>query len=357
MKNNFKKVFKVFTFAFAVVALFLLGIIAYGFITDYKPEPIEPITIHEGVESHSLKLNKDYNMVSFNIGYGALGKEQDFFMDGGKNSGAHSFDEVEHNTQFFSAYLEKEKFDFILLQEVDISGKRSYNVNQFDILKPADYYGMFAKNYDVKFVPVPFTRPMGGAVSGIATLSKAKPATSLRYSFDGKEMAIQQIFDLKRAFSLTTYPVENSDKQLVLINAHFSAFDKGGSIRKQQLAQMQKVLIEEQQKGNYVILGGDFNHELPGTDASSFVWTDPYPEWIMRLPEDFTPTHYTWAVDGQQASVRGVDKAYVPNNTFQAVIDGFLVSDNIQIVSVQGRGDFEFEHSDHNPVELKFILK
>ncbi|MDU7253332.1 MAG: endonuclease/exonuclease/phosphatase family protein, partial [Clostridium sp.] len=41
---------------------------------------------------------------------------------------------------------------------------------------------------------------------------------------------------------------------------------------------------------------------------------------------------------------------------FTAVIDGFLVSDNIEVISVKAHS-MDFKNTDHNPVNMKFKLK
>ena len=354
MKKTRDKVLKVFIIVLTIIIVTISGMLIFAFITDYRPKDITDLDIFPAEAQEPIVLNQPYRMVTFNIGYGALGEKQDFFMDGGKRSGAFNLEEVENNLSFVEHYISENNFDFILLQEVDTSGKRSYHIDQFNRLR-SDYNATFAKNYDVKYVPVPLTNPMGGASSGLVTLSKALPTSAQRHSFNGKEMAIKQLFDLKRAFSIHRYPLENQ-KDFVVINAHFSAFDPGGAIRKQQLAQMKSILIHEYQKGNYVILGGDFNHELPGTSSTNFSWSEPVPDWIMTLPDDFTPAGYHWAADANNPSVRALENAYVPNETFTAVIDGFIYSDNIEVINVKGQGRFDFKHSDHNPVELIFSL-
>lgn len=356
MKNLFKLLIKVVLSFLLIVLIVLGGFITYAFITDYKPEARIQLEIDQGTLKSTISTGKPYSILTYNIGYGALGKDQDFFMDGGSKAGADSYDEVITNMESINQFFITQNPDFAFFQEVDLSGNRGFDVNQYEFLRKDEYNGVYAPNYKVKYVPVPFTHPMGGAESGIVTLSKSVPNLSERYRFEGEEPMIKQLFDLKRAFSITRYPTDNG-KELVLINAHFSAFDEGGKVRVQQLAQMRNVLETEYEQGNYVILGGDFNHELPTTDAQDFTWTDTYPDWIMKLPEDFAPQGYHWGVDPTNPSVRAVDKAYRPQETFTAVIDGFLVSDNIEITQTKGHGTLNFEHSDHNPVTMIFTLK
>lgn len=354
-----KKIIKRISWGIGIIVSVLIlmagSIIGYAYFTEFSPEDIEDININFGTDNQKLIINHPYTMTTLNVGYGGLGKEQDFFMDSGKNSGALSLSEVENNMQAITQFVQNQDSDFLLLQEVDISGKRSYDVNQLAMLSDAQYSVAFGKNYDVKFVPVPFTKPMGGAISGIATMAKSQPTQSQRFTFAGKEPFVKQLFDLHRCFTITRYQTD-SGKELVLINAHFSAFDKGGSVRGQQLAQMKQVLIDEQQKGNYVILGGDFNHELPGTNSYNFQWEGDYPKWCFVLPDDFTPAHFNWATDGTSPTVRSSNTPYLEGISFVATIDGFLVSDNIQIEYVKTHGELNFEHTDHNPVELKFTL-
>lgn len=356
MKKHLKTIWKALLSLVLVIVIILGGLISYAFLTDYKPEPLTDLAIDKAHVQATLYTNKPYTLLTYNIGYGALGQDQDFFMDGGNKAGADTLEEVLLNMDGILSIFQDTNPDFALFQEVDLSGKRSFNVNQYDLLRNEGYHGIFAPNYKVKYVPVPFTHPMGGAESGIATLSKAEPLSSTRYQFNGKEPLVKQLFDLKRAFSVTRYPMDNG-KEFILINAHFSAFDKGGKVRVQQLAQMKEVLESEYNQGNYVVLGGDFNHELPTTDSHNFTWTDSYPDWIMELPEDFAPSGYHWGVDPANPSVRAVDKAYRPQETFMAVIDGFLVSDNIEIIDTIGLGTVDFKYSDHNPVTMTIKFK
>lgn len=357
MKKVLKMMIQIVIVVVVIVAVLLGGFIGYTYATSYKPVAIEVIEVETGDgKITTLQTNKDYKITTFNIGYGALGDEQDFFMDGGKNSGALSEEEVLTNMTAIDQFVESTNSDFVLLQEVDVEGKRSYNINQLDYFREDGYAIAYGINYDVFYVPVPITNPHGRAKSGIATLSHINPTAAARYDFDGEEPFPKGLFDLQRCFTITRYDAPNG-KELVIINAHFSAFDKGGQIRVQQLAQMKQVLIDEQELGNYVILGGDFNHELPGTSSDNFTWTDDYPTWCHIMDENFLPANYSWAVDGSAPSIRANNKPYIRGENFLATIDGFAVSDNIEIITVKTHGELDFINSDHNPVELVFKLK
>lgn len=350
MKKILKFISKVLLVVVLALGLFLGTVAA----TKYYPNKVEVLSVKDGNLNESISLGRDYSILTWNTGYAGLDKTQDFFMDGGKRSTAGSSKEVLDNLNNMNHAIDEISADFVLLQEVDKSGKRSFNVDQVDAYSRDYYFQSFATNYKNIYVPIPLSNPMGSVHSGIMTLSKAKPKDSTRYSFEGEEMFLIQMFELDRAFTITRYPV--NDKELVVINAHFSAFDKGGKIRKQQLNQIEIVLNEEYNKGNYVILGGDFNHELPGTDANNFTWTVDRPDWIQKFPDDFAPKGYKWPIDKQIPTVRSLEIPYTKGENFVATIDGFLVSNNIEVRKVKTY-DFNFEHTDHNPVLLTFRLK
>ncbi len=145
-------------------------------------------------------------------------------------------------------------------------------------------------------------------------------------------------------------------KELILINLHLSAYDKGGKIRKQQLDFLSSFLQEEYKKGNYIIAGGDFNHQIPGSEVSIFKTTEEWPEWLQSIPKDFQPEGFRWSFDEENPTARAVAKPYKKGETFTTIIDGFLISDNVEDISTKVK-NLDFTYSDHNPVILNFKLK
>ena len=333
----------------------LVGFLIYMTLTDYQPGEVEALATEN--TGAVLQINTAFSVMTFNIGYCGLDKEQDFFMDGGTGSRAVSREQVTANLQAVLGHLLNEKPDFILLQEVDTNSSRSYSVNEYDIIKKelSGYNSVFAVNYKVAWVPVPLVNPMGQVYSGLVTLSKYYTDSAVRYQYPGKEKWLRQLFELDRCFVESRISVENG-KDLILINSHLSAFDEGGKIRKQQLEYLKKHLLEEAAKGNYIIAGGDWNHVLPGTDPASFETSESWPFWLQNLPGDFMSEGFRWAADPAVPTIRTTRHKYQEKINFAAAIDGFLVSENIKIINVQARQLF-FENCDHNPVAGIFILQ
>lgn len=325
-------------------------------LTDYKPKEVINLDIKNNT-AEILKKGLPLSVMTFNIGYCGLDAGEDFFMDGGSRSRCTSLEQTLANLKNITSFLAAEKADLIVLQEVDVKSSRSYWVDQLTHLKKSlvGYGAIFAVNYQVPWVPVPLTRPIGAVMSGLLTFSRFNVQSAVRYRFPGSEAWPRQLAELDRCFIESRLPVEGG-KELVLLNSHLSVFDKGGRIRKLQLAYMKNRLLDEYEKGNYVIAGGDWNHGLPGTDPRLFKASMARPGWYVTLPEDFTPSGFAWVVDKSVPTVRNNASAYKEGENFVAVIDGFLVSPNVVIQRVTGH-NLAFQNSDHNPVSAVFVLK
>lgn len=349
----------------ALKALLALGIVfiivfsvflTYMTVYDYTPKEITALTI-ENNNNSVLSLGEPFSVTTFNIGYCGLDKDQDFFMDGGMQSRSRSKEQTELNLEAVTKFLLEANPEIILAQEVDMDSSRSYEIDEYAYFKVAfpHYSSTFGVNYLVSWVPVPFTHPMGKVKSGLATFIKFRTDEAYRYQYPGKEKWPRQSFELDRCFIENRIPVENG-KQLVLINSHLSAFDAGGNIRKQQLEYLQTHIMAEFTKGNYVIVGGDWNHVIPDSDPAAFETTESWPFWLQVLPESFSPEGFSWGVDPSVPTIRTNGKVYTEGQNFKAVIDGFLVSANVKIINVKGN-QLEFENSDHNPVSAIFELQ
>ncbi len=289
------------------------------------------------------------------IGYCGLDESMDFFYDGGKQV-RPSKDKVENSldrvTQFLS---DNDSLEFLLLQEVDISSKRSYRINEYEKIEQtlSDYQSFLGINYNVFFVPLPPTNPMGKVKSGLQSLSKFTPKSVTRFSFPGNYGWPMGVFMLDRCFLVSRYFVDNQ-KELLVINTHNSAYDDG-SLRKVQMAYLKNFLLKEYEKGNYVIVGGDWNQSPNGfkKEIKGHVFdNDNYAEIGPAYPSE----EWQWAYDESVPSNRRVTESYERGVTPTTVIDFYLLSPNIQQVSVRTI-DMDFKNSDHQPVLLKMLLK
>ena len=350
---------KTFRILFKVILLLILLIAGYFIfmtLTDYRPDEVTRLPV-ENNHDETLQLEEPVSVMTFNIGYCGLDDEQDFFLDGGTESRSESREKTLENLSGILRFTEANDSDIYLFQEVDIRSSRSYKINQYDRLSEEleGYASALALNYKVPWIPVPLTKPMGTVKAGLATFSRYTIKEAERYQYPGEESWPRQLALLDRCFLETRIPVENG-KELVLLNSHLSAYDKGGQIRKQQLDYLKKHILTEYNKGHYIIVGGDWNHLIPGTNPERFDTTQDWPEWLVKIPESFKPEGFQWVADSGVPTNRSVDRPYEKGINFLSVIDGFLVSPNVKVLSVKGFS-LDFEYSDHNPVQVHFILK
>jgi endonuclease/exonuclease/phosphatase family metal-dependent hydrolase len=349
--TTIKTIFKFLLILVLLLLSLLAAIIIYAVISDYKPKPV--ITEFTSEKPNILPDTATLTIMTWNIGYCGLDSKMDFFYDGGTKVITPRPQFIDNLNAVRSFIKQNDSIDFFLIQEIDKNSKRSYHFNEYDTLVKTlqGYNPEFATNYDVFFVPVPPSRPMGKVLSGLATYSRYTPATSVRYSFPGEYGFPKQLFMLDRCFLVNRYPLSNG-KELLVINTHNEAFDPG-QIRKAQMAYLKDFLISEYSKGNYIIAGGDWNQSPPDFKPSfseNKVNTDQ-----MMMEQDFLPQEWKWIYDNTIPSNRSVTAAYDPATTTTTVIDLFLLSPNVRDISAQCI-DLGFRNSDHNPVKIKVVL-
>jgi endonuclease/exonuclease/phosphatase family metal-dependent hydrolase len=148
------------------------------------------------------------------------------------------------------------------------------------------------------------------------------------------------------------YPLSNG-KELLIINTHNEAFDKG-NIRKTQMAYLKQFVENEYKDGNFVITGGDWNQTPPGFKKS--FESNVADTTNMAIPEGFMPEGWKWMYDNSNPSERSVVTAYDRANTPTTIFDFFLVSPNIEALSIKCI-NLGFSNSDHNPVIMSVRLK
>lgn len=360
-------------FLIVVLSLFLLLVIlvcSYMVYMNSSYYRIEDDLSLEVINNQKIILEKDteYSILTYNIGFGAYDQEYSFFMDvgtmkdgtvmTGKSSRGMSQENVLKNTKGSIHLINELATDFILLQEVDVKATRSYQINQKEMIENSlSHYGrVFALNFHAPYMLYPFYEPHGSVEAGLLTLSRYQISSAKRMSYPVDNGFFAKFFDLDRCFVITRYEVGN-DKELVLINNHMSAYDEDGIIRAKQLELLNAMMKQEYDQGNYVIVGGDFNHVL-NIDEEAFLSEQLVPSWVNSLSDEELP-------DGMKivnasnnlevATCRASDIPYIKGVNYMTILDGFIISDNI--VANAENIDADFMYSDHNPVKLTFKLK
>lgn len=350
-----------------VIFCYFIGLFVYGWISDWQPGP-EPMALAKDQNStKDLIQDTTLTLVSWNVGFGGLGAESDFFYDdqgiwySGSSMTRSPKNLVEKNLTGTLEFLKKhqESVDFFLLQEADMESDRSYNIRQYDAyLKTLPGFSAdFAVNYQCNRVPIPLLEPWnayGKVISGLATFSRYQPTEATRHQLPGHYPMPDRIFQLDRCAALHRYPTEKG-KDLVVINLHNSAYDPGDKIKAIQLPYLRDLALAEFAKGNYVILGGDWNQCPPHFRFDTFMPGNTQGYIQGNLPPDFFPEDWAFAYDPTIPTNRKARDPYEKGKTFETLIDFFLVSPNVRVKKVIGINQ-NFRFSDHQPILITVSL-
>lgn len=352
-----KKILKILLFVVLTLVVLVGAYVVYVLVTYYRVEDNLSLEVVNQAEGEA-KSDTDYSIISYNVGFGAYSADYSFFMDGGKHSWALSEDAVYTNIRGSIDILQEQTPDFILLQEVDKDATRSYHVDQTALFSEAfgEYQHTFALNYDSPFLFYPFTQPHGKSVAGLMTFSTCEIESGVRRSLP-IEKGFMKFIDLDRCYSIQRIPVDNG-KTLCLYNVHLSAYTSDGSIATEQLKLLIEDMAAEYAAGNYIVCGGDFNKDLLGNSAEIFGVAGDGQSWAKPFPFELLPEGFSLQAGAENPlpSSRTADKPYDPADAFVVVLDGFITSDNVEVIS-EGVLDTGFTYSDHNPVRMVFSLK
>lgn len=307
-------------------------------------------------EEAVIRKNTVYKIMTYNIGFGAYTPEFSFFMDGGKSSWAKDKESVLATVSNAGEMISEKNPDFILLQEVDVNGTRSYHVDQLALLNQfiKGYYYDYAQNYDSPFLMFPPWQPHGANEAGIVTYSRAEITDTMRRSLPISE-SFSKLVDLDRCYSISRIPLEEGGS-LCIYNMHMSAYGSSDEIREGQISMLVEDMKMDYENGNYVICGGDFNHDLKA-DAGSV----PEVSWAFPFPRESLPKGFSMAIDWADEeevlhnSCRTANEPYDEETAFTVTLDGFIISNNVKVVTYRNL-DNGYRFSDHDPVLMEFIL-
>ena len=347
-----KKVLKIIGIILGIIILIPVLFLAYLRVMMYEPEPVEAVEYTTG--SRTISVGDTLSVLTFNIGYAGYNAGEDFFMDGGKGVLPESRDAVTTNLSGISSIIKEEDCDITMLQEVDVDSRRSYHTNELAYLASSTGKARaFACNYDVVFVPFPIP-PTGKIYSGISTFTDLGVTEAQRIALPDAAAWYMSVAYMKRCLLVERIPVEGSEHELVIINHHLEAYTDEDK-RDGQMTILRDLIEEEYSKGNYVLVGGDFNQEFSANNNPPIISETG---WIPGIvTEEEIPDGFRIAAADNAPTCRSLEEPFVDNETSQVyIIDGFIVSDNLEVKLVEVH-DYGFVYSDHNPVRLEVRLK
>ena len=359
-----KKVLKLIGIVIIVLVVAAGALLGYLSLDEYKPDDIESIEI-AGNEGSEISSGQEHTIMTWNVGYGALGDNADFFMDGGKKVYSSDKARVNENIEAIAAQITQVNPDILFLQETDRDASRSYHIDEFQAIrdkasaKATQGQCLFAPNFKVAYVPLPVP-PIGKVYAGIGMMSAYKLDKAERYALPCPFTWPLRTINLKRCLEIARAPIQGSDKELVLINLHLEAYDEGeGKIA--QTNMLKEIMLNEVDKGNYCIVAGDFNQTFSNTDASMYPCLEGMWESGLIDTTQFG-SNIEFYADNSVPTCRSLDRPLVdatekdPQHFQYYMLDGYIVSSNVEVKEVKTL-DLGFKNSDHNPVVMKFSLK
>jgi len=337
-----------------IVALILASMVVFS-VLEFRPDDRMYVTI-EGNIDNIPAIGDSISIMTWNIGYGGMGKNADDFFEGGIKVFPSDQNTLVNNLENIKAEIQSIDPDITFLQSVDINSDRSYGMNEVEYLKAYDTDSQdesittesaFAYNFNTFYYPGPVPH-LGHVESGITTYSKYHMVNGERISLPTDYGFLNNMFYYKRCILVSRMPINGTDKELVLVNIHLENHETRSGASDQVMI-VENFLSEEIKKGNYVVCGGDFNAIFPGMqdkyqsgdDASEreIMEADLFDNMILKTGKN-APT------------VRSLDKSYTESNLDEMgyyVTDGFVVSKNIEVISCWVE-NLNFENAAHNPV-------
>lgn len=338
----------------SIFVLTFVGMFVFMMTTEFCP-----------VRSSQLEVNgngkpvnpdqREFTLLTWNIGYSGLGAASDFFYDGGK-----SVRTGKKQTEQYLGAIEKfisdnDSVDFMFIQEIDVHSKRSWRINEYERISAVlpRFSSAFATNYNCRYIPLPLTQPLGRVLAGLATFTRIKPDLATVQYFDAMFDWPLRMVLLKRCFMTMRFRLSNG-KDLVLINIHNSAYDSSGALRKRELFVLDSVAQKEFRSGNYVIIGGDWNNNPRGFKPAAIITGDAVTTVEPPIESGFFEG-WQFVFDSLCPTNRYLDIAYVKGKTRTTIIDFFIVSPNVEVEMIKTIR-LNFASSDHEPVAMKIKL-
>lgn len=363
MKKSIKRII-------TIVSILVIALVGYGiyvFTSWYRLPENLPLEVKRNIsgtyseEGLKVRVGEYYWFMTYDIGFGANRSDFGFFMEGGNSFRAKDKESVMAAVSAMGEIINNVSPDFVLMQEVDVDGTRSFHVDELALMNHfiRGYYYAYAQNYDSPFWFLPPWQPYGANESGLVTYSRAEITSAMRRSLPIAE-DLRKYTDLDRCYSVSRIPVETDEgesKTLYIYNVHLSAYAGNRQVREGQLAMLYEDMAKDYQRGDYVICGGNFGQDLKGSA------TDAVHEWAEPFDRDSLPEGFSLACDRTgdletilQDTARSVAAPYIEGEIDTVTLDGFIVSDNIA-VNYYHHMDWDYEFSNHEPAIMQLKLE
>ena len=181
--------------------------------------------------------------------------------------------DVTANMDSIVLFINTELPDILLIQEIDMSSKRSAYMNQVQYILDNTYfnYGAYASMWDAEIIP---SDGLGKVDVGNAILSRWEitDAERIKLPLRTDQDALTQYFYLRRNI-LKAKIVLPILEDFYVVDIHATAFATDDTKQK-HIDKYKEVLDELNDQGAFFVTGGDLNSIPPGADSRDFCIED-----------------------------------------------------------------------------------
>ena len=290
-------------------------------------------------------------VTTWNLGYSGLGFDSDFVADGGRRYLPPSQCAVRRNQDAICVWLASQgrRSDVLLLQELAGSGPSTWWLDLGARVRGA-LLG-FTEHHRVDWrTPAPW--PLGVA-HGDSLFARA--ASDAFEVWPLPDQGDPHTWPARRRYAALVAELRAGGCVWKVGGLHLSAFDAKARLRRAQLQALLHKAEEAYAAGAYVVLGGDFNLTLAAPEFPHATPTE-HLQWVHPFPMELLPQGWRVAYDSRVATVRSNHAPFRAGVNFTAVIDGFILSPNVELLSVEA-ADLGFGPSDHHPVTAEFLAR
>jgi endonuclease/exonuclease/phosphatase family metal-dependent hydrolase len=293
----------------------------------------------------------EISILNWNIGYAGLGKDSDFVMDGGEMLQPPSRETVETNVDGIQNILNANKSDIHLFQEISEPDMLTWGVDVLAAITKTlgDHNMSYSSDFRTRFIPTKWALRHGLATY---TRVQSEPVELIRLTLEPTRLGgiVQRQYHIRK-----TGLTGSDGTEWVVLNIHLSAFDEGGNVRLKQLDELIEIANEYYQNGNHVIVGGDWNIQLSDTEFPTTT-KEEFLFWRTKLPRERIKPDWQIVVDETTPTMRSNERTYVKGENFTSIIDGYMVSPNVEVLDVKTI-DTNFEYTDHQPIMARFTAR
>ena len=181
--------------------------------------------------------------------------------------------DVTENMNSVVLFIKTELPDILLIQEIDISSKRSAYMNQVQYILDNTYfnYGVYASMWDAEIIP---SDGLGKVDVGNAILSRWEitDAERIKLPLRTDQDALTQYFYLRRNIlkAKIAHPIL---EDFYVVDIHATAFATDDTKQK-HIDKYKEVLDKLNDQGAIFVTGGDLNSIPPGADSRDFCIED-----------------------------------------------------------------------------------